>query len=207
MLASTSPQSLCPPSRHANMLRIFPGCRRPCWRRLPRKAFVFRRVTPTCSGFFRPAGIFVGANLPENPLSSVGTRQHGPAFPGSRAPVLASTSPRSLYLPSGHANTIRIISICRCPRMKEPASGKQSQLDDEKEHVRLNQPGWHERRIRDVSPDCSLITCSSRLIVKLLLTGAGLKSPEKVKSCKSGVLICLSERQSQRIALAVSSEA
>ena len=24
--------------------------------------------------------------------------------------------------------------------MKEPASGKQSQLDDEKEHVRLNQP-------------------------------------------------------------------
>ena len=61
--------------------------------------------------------------------------------------------------------------------MKEPASGKQSQLDDEKEHVRLNQPGWHERRIRDVSGD-SLITCSSRLIVKLLLTGAGL-NPEK----------------------------
>ena len=58
--------------------------------------------------------------------------------------------------------------------MKEPAPGKQSQLDDEKEHVRLSQPGWHERKIRDVSPGGSLIACSSRLIVKLLLTGAGL---------------------------------
>ena len=56
----------------------------------------------------------------------------------------------------------------------KPASGKQSQLDDEQEHARLGQPGWHERRIRDVSPGGSLIACSSRLIVKLLLTGAGL---------------------------------
>ncbi len=58
--------------------------------------------------------------------------------------------------------------------MKKPASGKQSQLDDEQEHARLGQPGWHERRIRDVSPGGSLIACSSRLIVKLLLPGAGL---------------------------------
>ena len=56
----------------------------------------------------------------------------------------------------------------------KPASGKQSQLDDEQEHARLGQPGWHERRIRDVSPGGSLIACSSRLIVKLLLAGAGL---------------------------------
>lgn len=56
LLASPSSQSLCLPSRHANMLRFFPACRRHCWRRTPRKALVFRQVTPTCSGFFRPAG-------------------------------------------------------------------------------------------------------------------------------------------------------
>ena len=58
--------------------------------------------------------------------------------------------------------------------MNKPASGKQSQLDDEKEHARLGQPGWHERRIRDVSPGGSPIACSARLIVKLLLPDAGL---------------------------------
>ena len=62
----------------------------------------------------------------------------------------------------------------RCRRMNKPAFGKQSQLDDEQEHARLGQPGWHERRIRDVSPGGSLIACSERLIVKLLLPGAGL---------------------------------
>ena len=30
LLAPTSPQSLCPSSCHANMVRIFPACRRPC---------------------------------------------------------------------------------------------------------------------------------------------------------------------------------
>ena len=120
----------------------------------------------------------VGADLPAKPLSSVWSRQHGVDFPDLPASLLASTSLQSRCPPSGHANTIRIISICQPPRMKEPASGQQSLLDDEKEHVRLNQPGWHERRIRDVSPGGSLITCSSRLIVKLLLTGAGL-NPEK----------------------------
>ena len=178
MLASTSPQILCPSSGRANMLRIFQVCQRHCWRRPPRKAVVLHWGTPTCSGFSRPAGVFVGVDLPANPLSSVGARQHGSDYSGLPGSLLASTSPQSLYPTSDHANTIRIISICRCSRMKEPASGKQSQLDDEKEHVRLNQPGWHERRIRDVSPGDSLITCSSRLIVKLLLTGAGL-NPEK----------------------------
>ena len=69
---------------------------------------------------------------------------------------------------------LRIFPARRRPRMKEPASGKQFQLDNEQKHARLGQPGWHERRIRDVSPGGSLIACSSRLIVKLLLNGAGL---------------------------------
>ena len=178
LLASTFPQSLYPTSDHANMKWIFPASWHHCWRRPPRKPFVFRWGTPTCSGFSRSASVIVGVDLPAKPLSYVGARQHAQDFPGLPGSLLASTSPQSLYPTSDHANTIRIISICRCSRMKEPASGKQSQLDDEKEHVRLNQPGWHERRIRDVSPGDSLITCSSRLIVKLLLTGAGL-NPEK----------------------------
>ena len=184
MLASTSPQSLCPTMGHANMEWIFPASRRYCWRRHPRKAVVFHRGTPTWSGFFRLAGAIVGADHPAKPLSYVGARQHGSDYSGLPGPLLASTFPQSLCPTFGHANMIRIISICRCSRMKEPASGKQSQLDDEKEHVRLNQPGWHERRIRDVSPGDSLITCSSRLIVKLLLTGAGLKYREKRRAGK-----------------------
>ena len=32
MLASTFPQSLCPSSSHANTPRLFPTCRRLCWR-------------------------------------------------------------------------------------------------------------------------------------------------------------------------------
>ena len=108
MLASSSLLSLCLPSRHANTIRIFPTCRRLCWRRPPRKAFVFHQATPTQPGFSQPAGAGVGAGLPAKPLSSVKSRQHGPAFSGSQAPVLAPTSPQSLYLPSGHANTARL---------------------------------------------------------------------------------------------------
>ena len=80
MLASTSPQNLCPPSRHANMLRIFQVCQRHCWRRPPRKTFVVRRGAPTCSGFSRSASVIVGVDLPENPLSSVEARQHASAY-------------------------------------------------------------------------------------------------------------------------------
>ena len=109
LLASTSPQNLCPPSRHANMLRIFQVCQRHCWRRPPRKTFVFRRGAPTCSGFsrsasvivgvdiprktfvfrrgaptwlsfFRSVGIIVGVDLPAKPLSSVEARQHASAY-------------------------------------------------------------------------------------------------------------------------------
>ena len=52
LLASTSPQILCPSSSHANTPRIFQADQRPCWRRPPRKSFVFRLVTPTSSGLF-----------------------------------------------------------------------------------------------------------------------------------------------------------
>ena len=52
MLASTSPQSLCPSSSHANTPRIFKAGQRPCWRRPLRKSFAFRQVTPTSSGLF-----------------------------------------------------------------------------------------------------------------------------------------------------------
>ena len=76
MLASTSPQSLCPTMGHANMEWIFPASRRYCWRRHPRKAFVLSWGTPTRFRLFRSAGVIVGVDLPANPLSSVGTRQH-----------------------------------------------------------------------------------------------------------------------------------
>ena len=120
MLASTSPQSLCPPSRHANMLRIFPGCRRPCWRRPLRKAFFFRWGTPTCSGFSRAAGIHVGADFPARPFSSVEARQHAQDFPGLLASMLAPTSPQGLCLPSGHANMLRIFPTCRHLCWRQP---------------------------------------------------------------------------------------
>ena len=80
LLASTSPQILCLPSRRANMVRFFPVCRRHCWRRHPRKSFVLRRSAPTCSGFCRSASVIVGVDLPAKPLSSVGARQHASAY-------------------------------------------------------------------------------------------------------------------------------
>jgi len=120
MLEPSSLQSLYPPSCHANMVRIFPDCRRPCWRRLPRKAFVLRRVAPTPSGFSRLPGAHVGAVLPAKPLSSVTSRQHGPDFPGSPALMLALSSLQSLWPPSRHANTVRIFPDCRRPCWRRP---------------------------------------------------------------------------------------
>ena len=107
MLASTSPLSLCLPSGHANMEWIFPARGRQCWRRPPRKPFVFRRVTPTWPGFSRLAGASVGVDLPTTPLSSVETRQHNPDFPDLQTPLLASASPQGLISSSGHANMVR----------------------------------------------------------------------------------------------------
>ena len=120
MLAPSSLQSLYPPSCHANMVRIFPDCRRPCWRRLPRKAFVLRRVAPTPSGFSRLPGAHVGAVLPAKPLASVTSRQHGPDFPGSPALMLALSSPQSFVSSPGRANTIRIFPAHRCPCWRRP---------------------------------------------------------------------------------------
>lgn len=67
MLASPSRQSLNPPSSHANKVRPFPRCRRPCWSRPPGKAFVFRRATPTRPALSRAAGAHVGVALPAEP--------------------------------------------------------------------------------------------------------------------------------------------
>ena len=83
LLASTSSQSLCLPSKHANIPRIFPARLSHCWRRPPRKAFIFRRGTPTFSGFSRPAGVIVGVDFPAKSLSSVGARQYAQVFLGS----------------------------------------------------------------------------------------------------------------------------
>ena len=80
LLASTSPQILCLPSRRANMVKFFLVCWRHCWRRPPRKSFVLRRGTPTRLRFFRSAGVIVGVDLPANPLFSVGARQHASAY-------------------------------------------------------------------------------------------------------------------------------
>ena len=115
LLASTSSQSLCLPSKHANIPRIFPARLSHCWRRPPRKAFIFRRGTPTFSGFSRPAGVIVGVAFLAGPLSSVETRQPSPDFPDLPASLLASTSPQSLYPPSGHANMLRFFSARRKP--------------------------------------------------------------------------------------------
>ena len=60
MLASPCPQSLNPPSGHANKARILPRCRRPCWRRPAGRALILRRATPTSPALCRPAGAHVG---------------------------------------------------------------------------------------------------------------------------------------------------
>ena len=81
MLAPAFLRGLIPSSSHANMAWIFPASRRPCWRRPPCEALFLRRVTPTCSGFSRIAGGFVGAVLPAKPYSFAGSHQHAPVFP------------------------------------------------------------------------------------------------------------------------------
>ena len=133
MLAPSSLRSLIFSPGHANMLRFFPGGRRPCWRRPPCEALFLRQVTPTCSGFSRIAGGFVGAVLPAKPYFFArprqhapvfsgqstallapsflakpyffaGSRQHAPSFPGRSPTMLAPSSLRSLISSPGHAN-------------------------------------------------------------------------------------------------------
>lgn len=52
LLASPSPRSLIPPSRHANTVRLFPGGHRLCWRLPPCYALFLRLATPTRPGNF-----------------------------------------------------------------------------------------------------------------------------------------------------------
>ena len=111
LLASISPQILCPSSSHANMPRLFKACRRHCWRRPSRKSFALRRVTPTRPGFSRLSNVYVGVDLPAKPLPFVESRQHAPDFPGRPTSMLASTSPKILCLPPGHANKLRLILV------------------------------------------------------------------------------------------------
>ena len=81
MLAPAFLQSLSSSPGHANTVRFFPGGRRPCWRLPPCEALFLRRVTPTCSGFFRAVAGHVGAFLPAKPYFFAGSRQHAPVFP------------------------------------------------------------------------------------------------------------------------------
>ena len=121
MLAPCSPQGLITSSGHANMVRIFQVCRRPCWRRPPRKAFILRRAAPTRPSFFRFDDAHVGVALLAKPLPFVELRQHAPAFSGLPVPMLASTFPQSLCPSSVHANTPRLFPVCRCPCWRRPS--------------------------------------------------------------------------------------
>ena len=119
LLAPCSPQGLIPSSGHANMARIFPAFRRPCWRLAPAKALFLRQITPTWPGFSRPAGALVGALFPARPYFFVRSRQHGPDFPGfpapMPAPLLAPCSRQGIISSSDHANMARFFPACRRP--------------------------------------------------------------------------------------------
>ena len=147
MLASATPQSLCPSSRHANRARIFCAGGRPCWRWPSRKAFVFRHATPTPAlfprraaahvgvglpgkplsfatptgpGFSASAGAHVGVGLPAKPYAFVSPRQQGLSFPRRRWPMLALASPQSLCPSPRHANTGAFSSARGRPCWRRP---------------------------------------------------------------------------------------
>ena len=75
-------------------------------------------------------------DMPANPWSSVRTRQHAQDFPGRRR-----------------------------PRMKEPASGKQSQLDDEQKHARLAR-AEDPRRVTWRQPNCMFFEAPSQTVAE-----------------------------------------
>ena len=91
MLAPSSLRSLISSPGYANMLRFFPGGRRPCWRLPPGKALFLRRATPTYSGFSRAVAGRVGAFFPAKPYFFAGSRQHVPHFPSFSFFYSAST--------------------------------------------------------------------------------------------------------------------
>ena len=120
-LAPSFLRSLISSPSHANMARIFPASRRPCWRLLPCEALFLRRVTPTCSGFSRAVGAHVGAGLPARPYSFVESRQHGLDFPGFPPPMLAPSFLRGLISSPSHANILRFFPGGRRPRWRRPS--------------------------------------------------------------------------------------
>ena len=120
MLAPASLRSLISSPGHANMARIFPASRRPCWRLPPCEALFLRRATPTCSGFSRIAGGRVGAFLPARPYFFAESRQHAPVFPIWPAALLAPSSRRSLISSPGHANMLRFFPGGRRPCWRLP---------------------------------------------------------------------------------------
>ena len=121
MLAPCSPQGLITSSGHANMVRIFQVCWRPCWRRPPREALILRRTAPTRPGFFQSAGVFVGADLLAKPLSFAEPRQHALGFSNLPASFLAPTSPQSLCPSPSHANTPRLFPVRRHHCWRRPS--------------------------------------------------------------------------------------
>ena len=111
----------CSSSVHANTPRLFPVCRGPCWRLVPRKALSLRPATPTWSGFPRFAGAHVGVDLLAKTLSFAELRQHALGFSNLPASLLAPTSPQSLYPSSSCANTPRLFPVCRCTCWRRPS--------------------------------------------------------------------------------------
>ena len=107
--------------RHANRARIFCVGGRPCWRRAPRKALRLRLATPTGPEFSAPAVAHVGVGLPAKPLSFATPRQHRRLFLGARAPMLASATPQSLCPSSRHANRARIFCAGGRPCWRWPS--------------------------------------------------------------------------------------
>ena len=120
VLAPSFLRSLISSPGHANMARIFPASRRPCWRRPPCEALFLRRATPTCSGFSRAVPGRVGAFLSAKPYFFAGPRQHAPVFPGRSPAVLAPSFLRSLISSPGHANMLRFFPGGRRPCWRRP---------------------------------------------------------------------------------------
>ena len=119
-MAPSSLRSLISSPGHANMLRFFPGDRRPCWRLPPGKALFLRRATPTCSDFSRAVAGRVGVFLPAKPYFFAGSRQHAPVFPGRSPAVLAPSSRQGLISSPGHANMLRFFLYSRRPCWRRP---------------------------------------------------------------------------------------
>ena len=121
MLAPSSLRSLISSPGHANMPRVFPGSRRPCWRRPSCEALFLRQVTPTQPVFSRAVASHVGAFLPAKPYFFAGSRQHAPVFSSRPPALLASSSLRSLISSPGHANMSPVFPGSRRPCWRRPS--------------------------------------------------------------------------------------